>query len=116
LNFLKALAASESGGRVMNKIIVSIGGALVLLAMTGSGYAQQRTPRPTPQPPVPAAGQTLQAPYTPTAPYQGPDQSRPLFHIGNLPAVVWAPVQPHYSSKLNSTQAGNGLMWNADAY
>jgi hypothetical protein len=100
----------------MNKIIVSIGGAFVLLAMIGTGHAQQRTQKPQPQPPVPAASQTTQAPYTPNYPNRAPDQSRPLFHIGQLPAVVWAPVQPYYSSKLNGTQASNGLMWGVDAY
>lgn len=95
----------------MNKTVASVAGVCVLLAMTGSALAQRVTP-----PPAPAASQTTQAPYAPVNPNLGIEQARPLFYIGQLPVVVWAPVQPPYSSKLNRSQATNALSWNVDAY
>jgi hypothetical protein len=98
----------------MNTVVTTVMGAAVLLGMTVIASAQRVTPAPTP-PPIPAANLTTQAPYTSTNPNQGVEQARPLFHIGKLPGVIWAPVEPPYNSKLNGTQAANPL-WNSDAF
>jgi hypothetical protein len=99
----------------MNRIIASITVATALLAATTvPGLAQRSTPIPPP-PQAPAASQTTQAPYTPAYPDQGPGGSTPLFNIGKLPVVVWAPVEPSYNSKGNGTMAAN-WPWAGDAY
>jgi hypothetical protein len=98
----------------MSKIVTSIIGASTLLALTG-GAVQARDPAPAQPPQPPPASQTTQAPYTPTNPDQSAAGSVPLFHLGQVPVVVWAPVQAPYNSKANGTQAANGL-WDAGAY
>ena len=97
---------------MVNKIFASIIGASALL-VAADASAQVTAPAPPPQPP--AASQTTQAPYTSTNPNQSAAESQPLFHIGQVPVAVWAPVQAPYNSKSNGTQAANAL-WDVDAY
>ncbi len=100
----------------MNTFIGTVMGAAVLLAATiVSAQAQRVTPVAAPNPPAAGTTQTLQAPYTATNPDQSAAGSRPLFHIGQLPVVVWAPVQPPYNAKANGTVAAN-WPWTGDAY
>jgi hypothetical protein len=100
----------------MNRIVISIAVATTLLAATTvPGLAQRSTAIPPPPPQAPAASQTTQAPYAPTYPDQGPAGSTPLFNIGKVPVVVWAPVEPPYNSKSNGTVAAN-WPWTGDAY
>ena len=57
--------------------------------------------------PAPGAGQTMTAPYM-RAPEPPPVKPRkPLFTIFNMPVIVWAPVQPPYSSGANLDPAAN---------
>ncbi|HEY4044331.1 MAG TPA: hypothetical protein VGM32_21135 [Rhodopila sp.] len=94
----------------MNKTIIRIMSASILLGGTIVGAQAQ----PTASAPAPGANQTLQAPYTPRNPNLGPGEAHPLFTIGREPVVVWAPVEPPYSSKMNRSQAGNPV-WDTDA-
>jgi hypothetical protein len=95
------------------KITPSIAGSFLLLAATLPAQAQRTTPPPAPQ--SVAANQSTQAPYTPNYPDRSAADSRPLFHIGQLPVVVWAPVQSPYNSKANGTLAAN-WPWEPGAY
>ncbi len=95
----------------MNKAAASLVIICILLASVATASAQRVTP---PVPPAPPASQILQAPYQPSNPNAGPEQSRPLLSIGQVPVVIWAPVEPTYSLKMNRTQAANALMWDAD--
>jgi hypothetical protein len=98
----------------MNKAIISIVGASTLLAVTGGSLqAQSVTAVAPPRPP--SANQTTQAPYTSISPDRSAAESRPLFYIGQLPVVVWAPVQAPYNSKANGTFAAN-WPWEPGAY
>ena len=92
----------------MNRVVSSIAVvAVVLSATTASGLAQRSTPIPPPPPQAPSASQTTQSPYTPTNPDESAAGSTPLFNLGKVPVVVWAPVQPAYNSKASGTQAAN---------
>jgi hypothetical protein len=42
-----------------------------------------------------------------------PSGQHPLFHIGNLPATVWAPVQSPYDGRNDRNAAANPF-WQAD--
>jgi hypothetical protein len=97
----------------MYKTAPSIAGLILVLAATLPAHAQRTTPPAVPQ----AAGtnQTTQAPYTPNYPDRSAADSRPLFHIGQLPVVVWAPVQSPYNAKANGTLAAN-WPWEPGAY
>jgi hypothetical protein len=99
----------------MNKIIATAMAAIVSTAMSAAVLAQRVTPTPAALTPAASQTQTLQAPYAPTNPDRSVAQSRPLFSIGQLPVVVWAPVQPPYNSKLSGTQAANAL-WDVNAF
>jgi hypothetical protein len=102
----------------MSKIVASIIVASTLLALTGAPV-QARGPTAAPaQPPLPlppAASQTTQAPYISANPDRSAAESVPLFHIAQVPVVVWAPVQAPYNSKANGTQAANAV-WDVGAY
>jgi hypothetical protein len=97
----------------MSRIIASVVVAYVLMGMNAGASAQRVTPAPLPS--TPAASQTLQAPYAPRNPDRSAAQSSPLFRIGQVPVVLWAPVQPPYNSKVNRSQAANPL-WDVDAF
>ena len=100
----------------MNKIIVSSAGAFALwAAASASVQAQSIAPIPLPPPQGPAASETTQAPYTSSNLDRSAAESRPLFYLGKLPVVVWAPVEPPYSSKANGTVAAN-WPWALDAH
>lgn len=86
----------------------------MLMATVVAAYAQTRPVTP-PSPPPPAASQTTQAPYVPQGSNLGPDQTHPLFKIGNLPVLVWTPVEQSYNSRMNRSAASNPL-WEADGF
>ena len=56
---------------------------------------------------APGSGQTMTAPDTKAFAPLANQQPRPVFTIFNMPVVVWAPVQPHYSSRSNLDAAAN---------
>ena len=56
---------------------------------------------------APGAGQTMTAPDTKALAPLANQQPRPVFTIFNMPVVVWAPIQPHYSSRSNLDAAAN---------
>jgi hypothetical protein len=89
---------------VVEKIVASI---MLLLAIASPGLAQRSTIPLPPQPP--AASQTLQSPYIGSNPDRSVGDARPLFFIGQLPVVVWTPVQQPYNSKNYRTQAARSL-------
>ncbi len=99
----------------MNSIAASaLCAALPAFVMVGS--AQAVKPSPASQTtPAPGASQTARAPFTPSAPDQRISQSRPLFVVGGVPVVVWAPVQPPYNGRMSRTAAA-GPLWDPDAF
>ncbi len=99
----------------MNKMFAGIAVVFALLAATSAFSQTQRAVAPNPPPQAPGATQTTQAPYTGTNPDRSAAESLPLFHIGQVPVVVWTPVEPPYNSKSNGTQAANPI-WYADAF
>ncbi|HEX2941821.1 MAG TPA: hypothetical protein VHO91_12300 [Rhodopila sp.] len=96
-------------------LLLACGAAAMLAA--GSAQAQTQTQaEPHPQSIVrrqgpSMSGRTTTEPFmrpTPPAPPPGP---RTLFKIGNLPVVLWAPVQPPYDSRANRNAAANPLWY-----
>lgn len=85
----------------MNRIVVSIGGALAMLAATAA-YAQTQAPD---------VQGTLRKPEVLPAPFHQPVGPPPaVFSIGGLPVSVWAPVPPHYNALANRNGAANPLI------
>jgi len=83
--------------------------------MASAAFAQARTPPSYNQAaPVPAASQSLAARAVPVNPAQTANEPYVLFHIGNVPVRVWAPVQAPYNAHMNRNAAANP-MWEAEA-
>lgn len=87
-------------------------GAFAALTLTVAALASAHAQSPSvPEQNQQSAGasQMLQAPFTPTTPDARAAQSRPLFMIGNLPVVVWAPVEPPYNGNMNRSAASDPM-------
>jgi hypothetical protein len=97
-------------------------GLAMALSMVGA-HAQTSTVQPRithvrQMPEPPAIRELAQTTHTQGASGFTQDTTtapRPLFSIGNLPATVWAPVQPPYNSQANRNSNANPYYWGDDA-
>jgi hypothetical protein len=88
-------------------LTVAFGAALVL---SPAAFAQSGTAQPQPF----GSGMV-------TGPYETPGTgaalvARHLFVIGKLPIGIWAPVEPHYDSRMNRNSAANPGGWNGHGF
>jgi hypothetical protein len=98
----------------MNKTVEYLAGAGALIAaMAVSAQAEPVALAATPR--QVATTQTLQAPYAPSNRDDSAASAHPLFHIGQMPVVVWAPVQKPYSAAMNGNLSANSL-WDAGSF
>lgn len=89
----------------MKKISVIIGLSTLLAAAPALAQPAPATGSRTTA--APSAGQAMTAPDTKALAPLPNRQPRPVFTIFNMPVVVWAPIQPHYSSRSNLDAAAN---------
>ena len=90
--------------------------AVLALVVTTAASAQVKQPAADPPPrPVASESQTVTAQPVPTNPDATVTQPRPLFNIGKVPVVVWAPVEPPYDANMNRTQAANPV-WDGTGF
>jgi len=111
---MNKIAASDQSAAISASAAI-LASAVILAFMTvGSAQAGKPSPAGKTQP-APGASQTARAPYSPPGPDQGVGQSRPLFVVGGVPVVLWAPVQPPYNSRMNRPAAA-GQWWDSEAF
>ncbi len=98
------------------KMFSTLAVAALALVVATAGFAQVKQPAADPPPRrVAAEGQTVTAQPVPTNPDATVTQPRPLFNIGKVPVVVWAPVEAPYDSNMNRTQAANPV-WDGSGF
>ncbi len=89
----------------MKKISVIIGLSTLLAAAPALAQPAPATGSRTTA--APGAGQAMTAPDTKALAPLPNRQPRPVFTIFNMPVVVWAPIQPHYSTRSKLEPSGN---------
>ncbi|HQT76784.1 MAG TPA: hypothetical protein PLD10_06990 [Rhodopila sp.] len=92
-------------------LLLACGAAAMLVVASAQAQTENQTQSVVRRHGPPVSGRTATQPFmrpTPPAPPPGP---RPLFTIGNLPVVLWAPIQPPYDSRANRNNAANPLWY-----
>jgi hypothetical protein len=90
-------------------LLFAVAGAMTF-ATTTFAAAQAQMPR---QASTPGASETIQAPTVQPNPPAPIPELTPLFRLGDVPVVVWAPVEPPYDSNANRNNAANPLWYAA---
>lgn len=97
--------------RILYTFVLGVAASMVVL----TAFAQTQSPSHNRPAPVSATSQLLTARAVPVNPAETENEPYVLFHIGNVPVRVWAPVQAPYNAHMNRN-AAESPMWEANAF